>query len=130
MLRHARRSFELERDIGSIAGSVMSLEILAAAELENGNVTGARQLAEQALAALREANTYRIVESRLLGTLAHAHAALGDQDPALALAREAIALDERRGRKDPQSLLVLVELLLTLKEPSPELELTLQQAAT
>ncbi len=127
MLRHARRSFELERDIGSIAGSVMSLHILAAAELANGNAAGARQLGEQALTALRDANTFRIVEPILLGTLARAHGALGDSEHAFELAREAIALDESRDRASPEPLLVLAELLLTLEEPSPELEQTLQR---
>lgn len=70
------------------------------------------------------------MESTLLGTLTRAHAALGDRDQALALAREAIALDERRDCKAPRALFVLAEVLLTLEDatPIPKLERSLEQA--
>ncbi|MEN8162118.1 MAG: hypothetical protein ABFS41_18760, partial [Myxococcota bacterium] len=114
-LRHARRCAELERELGSTAGAVMALAALARAELDGGNAEGARELGMRALAQLREANTFRVVEPFLLYTLAQAHAELDRGDEAIALAREGLALEESRDQQLAWGPLAVALVLLAVE---------------
>jgi class 3 adenylate cyclase/tetratricopeptide (TPR) repeat protein len=110
--RHARRCAELEREVGSPAGTAMALNALAGAELEGGNPAGARELAEQALALIRAANTFRAVEPYVLYALAQANAELGHGERAVAQAREGLALEAQREQELASGPLALARVLL------------------
>jgi hypothetical protein len=94
-LAHGRRAVELADERGSVFSRVEAAAFLGAAELADGDLTGATSVLARALALARNRRTALWYEPRLLATLADAKLAAGDRSGARALLSEARELVDR-----------------------------------
>ncbi len=113
-LRHARQALETAEKMGSAAGTVVALAALGAAHLLTDEWNEAAAALEQALATARERRAGLILEPAILAYLAEAHAGRRRARPALAAAKEALAVAQRQGNRrfEVQSHLTMARVLV------------------
>jgi class 3 adenylate cyclase/tetratricopeptide (TPR) repeat protein len=97
-LAHGRESVDYAERTGNQIGRVFGYHSLGRANLLNGAWHDALKILEKALAISRERRLLS-PEAGMLAAMAGAHLGLGDCEPALALAEEAVALSCRRGTR-------------------------------
>jgi class 3 adenylate cyclase/tetratricopeptide (TPR) repeat protein len=120
-LAHGRRGVELAEEHGSVLSRVEAAAFLGAAELADGDLTGATSVLEQALVLARNRRTALWYEPRLLATLADAKLAAGDRSEARALLSEARALvDQGRGWRLGAFDVALAWVRLLASEPASD----------
>ena len=120
-LAHGRRGVELAEEHGSLLSRVEAAAFLGATELEDGDLSRATTLLEQALGLARNRRTALWYEPRLLATLADAKLAAGDRSEARALLSEARALvDQGRGWRLGAFDVALAWVRLLASEPASD----------
>jgi class 3 adenylate cyclase/tetratricopeptide (TPR) repeat protein len=95
-LAHAREALDYAERTGSQHGRIASYRNLGLANVLNGAWRDALEVLERALAIGRERRLLS-AEGGVLAAMAAAHLGLGDRAKALLLAKEAIAVNRRRG---------------------------------
>jgi adenylate cyclase len=132
-LAHAQQALELAERIGSPQSQVFAYSCLGHAHLLNESWGDAAEFLEHALAVAREKRTFLAWEAWYLSGLAEARRGNGDDDRALATAREAVAAGERHGTRywAIPAHLALARALLSAEgeEAKTEIEGALETAA-